>query len=236
MPDQKIIDQINQERAQGKAKEQVYLTLLQNGLKIDEINENYILAVPQASAEGDLEKIKKESQSNVIRIIITIAAILVAVGIFSFVAANWQGMSKAMKLIIVIGAMLGAYGSGWYLQTKKGLNKTGSALIFLGSLIYGAAIFLVAQMFHIRANWPDGFLLWMFGVLAIAHALKSYLYHVLALILGIVSIFGHPFKIFSSFTGNDPFLLTSSSLLLVATIVIFVFGLNFYREAKQERP
>lgn len=234
MPDQKIIDQIQEEGAQGKTKEQIYLALLDKGLKVDELNENYLLANPQVNTE-DPEKIKKESHSNVVRIIITIATLLVAVGVFSFVAANWKGISSEVKIIIIMLAMLSAYSGGWYLQVKKGLRRSGFALIFLGSLIYGAAIFLIAQIFHIRANWPDGFLLWMFGVLTVAYALKSSWYYVLALILGLVSIVGHPFKIFSYFAGQDAFLLTSSSLLLVATIVTFFFGIKFYKEINREK-
>jgi uncharacterized membrane protein len=95
------------------------------------------------------------------------------------------------------------------------------ALILLGTIIYGAGIFLVAQMFNIRANWPDGFILWMIGTIAMAFAVEIYSLFYLAILLGIIALVGLPSLIYFGF---GYFLLTSSYLLLVATLTTFVAG------------
>ena len=119
--------------------------------------------------------------------------------------------------------MLIAYSSGWYLKETLKYVKTGEALIILGAIIYGAGIFLIGQMFNISTNWPDGFILWMIGTIAMAYAVESYPLFYLAIPLGIIALVGHPSGIFTGF-GYNSFLLTSSFLLLVATIITFVTG------------
>lgn len=215
MIDQKVVDYIKTSLAQGKTKEELYKELLSQGWTIEIIQENF-------NAIGT-EQEKEDTSKKTIRIIVTIAAVLVGAGIFSFIAANWLEMTKPIKIAIILIAMIIAYGAGWYLKEKSELLKTGEALILLGSIIYGAGIFLVAQMFNIRANWPDGFILWMIGTIAMAFAVESYPLFYLAIPLGIIAIVGHPFGIFTGF-GYNSFLLTSSFLLLVATIITFATG------------
>lgn len=144
-------------------------------------------------------------------------------GIFSFIAANWAGMTKLVKIMIILISMIISYTAGWHLKENLELSKTGEMFILLGSIIYGAGIFLVAQMFNIQANWPDGFILWMIGTIAMAFATNSYPLFYFSIPLGIISIIGHPFIIFVSL-GYDNFLLTSSFFLLITTIITFTTG------------
>lgn len=219
MIDQKIVDYIKNQLAQNKTKEELYKEFLNKGFSIEEIQENF-------NAIGDLHEHKHEKEDTskkTIKIIVTIGAVLVGAGIFSFIAANWLEMTKLIKIGIILISMIVSYGAGWYLKEKLELQKTGDALILLGSIIYGAGIFLVAQMFNIRANWPDGFILWMIGTIVMAFAVESYPLFYLAIPLGIIALIGHPFGIFNEF-GYNSFLLTSSFLLLVATIITFTTG------------
>ncbi|MCD6270361.1 DUF2157 domain-containing protein [bacterium] len=215
MPNQKLTDYIRNSLAQGKSKEEIYKELLNQGWSIDAIQENFNTMVSKEEREDALKK--------TIRIIVIIGAILVGAGIFSFIAANWQEITKPVKIFIILAAMLISYAAGWHLKEKMNLPKSGEALILLGVIIYGAGIFLIAQMFHIRANWPDGFILWMIGTIAIAYVMESSPLFCLSILLGIIAVIGHPFGIFTSFRFNS-FLLTSSFLLLAATITTFVTG------------
>ncbi len=223
MADQKIIEYIKTSLSQGKTQEDLYKELMAQGLTVDAIQENFYFLKEEHDKEGQSKK--------TIRIILVIGAILIGAGIFSFLAANWRGMSNTLKLIIIITLMLVAYAAGWQVKEKYKLVKTGQALIFLGAIIYGAGIFLVAQMFNIRANWPDGFILWMLGALAMAFVSESYSLFYLALLAGVVAIIGHPVLIFNSFRMNS-FFLTSSILLIIATIITFVTGLMIRKKIK----
>lgn len=215
MADPKLSEYVKTSLAQGKPKEEIYKELLGQGCTIEIIQESF------NSIETEQEK--EDTSKKTIRIIVTIGAVLVGAGIFSFIAANWLEMTKPIKIGIILISMIVSYGAGWYLKEKSELQKTGNALILLGSIIYGAGIFLVAQMFNIRANWPDGFILWMIGTIAMAFAVESYPLFYLAIPLGIIALIGHPFGIFTSFRYNV-FLLTSSFLLLAATIITFAAG------------
>ena len=215
VPDLKLVEYLKASLAQGRSKEDIYKELLGQGWTIEAIQGSF-------NAIGT-EQEKEDTSKKTISLIVTIAAVLVGAGIFSFIAANWTEMAKPVKLAVILISMVASYGAGWYLKEKSKLLKTGEALILLGSIIYGAGIFLVAQMFNIQANWPDGFILWMIGAIAMAFAVESYPLFNLAIPLGIVAIVGHPFGIFFG-TGSNSFLLTSSFLLLAATIITFATG------------
>jgi uncharacterized membrane protein len=216
MENQTIVEYIQRSLTQGKSKEEIYKELLSQGCSIDVIQDAFDQIVTKEE--------KEDTQKRTIRIIVTIGAILVGVGIFSFIAANWQEMTKIMKVLIIVIAMIASYTGGWFLREKWHYEKTGEALLLLGAIIYGAGIFLIAQMFHIRGNWPDGFILWMIGTIVMAFAAESFSLFYLAIPVGIAAIIGYPLGILKASGGYNPFLLTSSFLLLVATIVTFIAG------------
>jgi len=216
MKNQGIVEYIQSSLTQGKSKEDIYKALLNQGWSVEAIQN----AFNQIVAKEE----KEDTQKRIIRIIVTIGAILVGVGIFSFIAANWQEMAKVMKVLIIVIAMISSYTGGWFLREKWHYEKTGEALFLLGAIIYGAGIFLIAQMFHTRGNWPDGFILWMIGTIVMAFGADSFSLFYLAIPVGIAAIVGHPFAIFESVGGYNPFLLTSSFLLLIATVVTFIAG------------
>ena len=220
-----LVEQIKTSLAQGKPKEEIYKDLLSQGMTVEFIQQSF----NSITAEEE----KEDTSKRTIGIIVTIGVVLVGAGIFSFVAANWQAMTQLLKISIILLSMLILYCAGWYLKEKTSLIKTGEALILLGAIVYGAGIFLVAQMFNIRANWPDGFILWMIGVMAMAFAIESYSLFYLAIPLGAIALIGHPLGIFTGF-GYNQFLLTSSFLLLASTVVTFFAGFAIRKKIPKE--
>lgn len=215
---------IKESLSQGKTKEDVYKEMLSLGVSLDEI-EN---AFNEINREG-IEKVSQDNtQKNAILIIVSIGALLIGVGIFSFVAANWSDLPKITKLLIIILSMLSSYTIGWFLREDFGYRKTGTALIFLGSIIYGAGIFLVAQVFNIRANWPDGFLLWLIGLLLLSVVIKSRAVYLLGIIVSIVYAITYPI-VFINIRNIDPRLYGSNILLLICMVLMFVSGVLITR-------
>jgi uncharacterized membrane protein len=155
---------------------------------------------------------------------VTIGAILISAGVFSFIAANWQEMSREVKIAVIVALMIFCNGAGYFLKEKVKLLRTAEALFLLGAIIYGAGIFLVAQIFNIRADWPDGFMLWMTGVVAMAFATQFFSLFYLAIPLGFIAFIGYPFEIYLGFRQSLLFS-TSLLLLLLSTIITFVTGL-----------
>src|SRR5918997_753515 len=61
-------------------------------------------------------------------------------------------------------------------MAQRGRSK---AVFILGCLFYGAGIWLVAQVLHISAHYPDGIWWWAVGVLPFALCLETRLLHAL---------------------------------------------------------
>jgi uncharacterized membrane protein len=65
------------------------------------------------------------------------------------------------------------------LREKQQAFKASEIVFFVGCLFYGAGIWLVAQIFHLSAHYPDGVWWWAVGVLPFALTLDTILLHLL---------------------------------------------------------
>lgn len=123
----------------------------------------------------DTTHYKKEQSSNKLIVAIsTIGAILLGIGAILFIASNWQEIPNIVKVLILVGSTFGAYYLGYLFKyQKQNLPKVGVSLIFLGALLFGATIFLIAQIYHIGANNHALVLIWLIGVLPLVYAFVS---------------------------------------------------------------
>ncbi len=96
----------------------------------------------------------------------TLAGALLAAGLLSFVAANWEEMSRLARLAWVLG---GLWGAGllavWLRERASPLYAEG--MFLLAALAFGGAMALVAQIFHISGDLPQFLLTWSIGALAL---------------------------------------------------------------------
>jgi uncharacterized membrane protein len=101
-------------------------------------------------------------------------AIVIGLGVILLFAYNWDDIPKFGKLALIFGAIIAAHVAGVRLHRSDGWKRTfGEAMSILGTMFYGAGIWLVAQIYHIDEHYPDGFLWWALGALAIAWAIRS---------------------------------------------------------------
>ncbi len=113
-----------------------------------------------------------------------VGAIIFGLGVILFFAYNWQDMHRLTKLASVLIALLLAHGAGWRLGRDDGARKKlGESLHLLGTMLFGAGIWLVAQIYHIDEHYPNGILVWSLGALTFAWALPSIAHGLLALFL-----------------------------------------------------
>lgn len=102
-----------------------------------------------------------------------LGALLIGIGVIVFVASNWSVIPGNVKLLGLFVAMGLSYWGGYRLRyVGNTYPGTGNALIFLGALLYGASLFLVAQAMHINAGAPSLLVLWALGVLPLGWILK----------------------------------------------------------------
>jgi len=106
--------------------------------------------------------------------IYTLGALLVGAGIVSFVAWNWEDMGRPAKLSVLSVTLVGAHAAGFWMWRIAGvLPRLGHALTMLGTLIFGASIGLIAQMYHIDPDPGASWGIWAIGATVAAWALRS---------------------------------------------------------------
>jgi uncharacterized membrane protein len=119
----------------------------------------------------------------------TTGALVVGLGVILLLAYNWDGIPKFGKLALIFGAMAGAHAAGLHwLRQDDWRRKLGEAMLVLGTMFFGAAIWLVAQIYNIDEHYPNGFLTWAAGALVLAWVIRSTALGILAVLL--VGIWG----------------------------------------------
>ena len=101
-----------------------------------------------------------------------LGAVLFGFAVISFVAANWNAMSKLARLLLLLAALWGCYGGAAWLFARR-LGVFAHAAVLAGIAVFGAGIALIAQMYHMDAHPPDGILAWALGALLAAVLVRS---------------------------------------------------------------
>jgi len=167
----------------------------------------------------------KAGPTKLITAISVLGSLLVGIGVLLFVASNWSRIPNAGRLAIIFISLLASYGTGFFLRyERRNSPRVGAGLILLGSLIFGAGIFLIAQMYHISVHYPNGPLIWGLAALPLAYLLGLNSLLSLAIIdlllwLGMEATFSLSF--FSAYGNITVFI----ALFLMAGITLWAFGL-----------
>jgi uncharacterized membrane protein len=105
-------------------------------------------------------------------ILALLGAVLLGFAAMSFVAANWQEMSKLARLGMLAVVLWGFYGLAAWLFSRR-LDMFAEAAVLAGVGVFGASIMLISQMYHIEGHPPDAVLLWAAGALLAGLVLGS---------------------------------------------------------------
>ena len=103
-----------------------------------------------------------------------LAVLTVSLGLMLLVAYNWDRLLVWSKLALAIGSVGLMHGIA---LKAPGLSPALREVLHLfGTLLFGVAIWVIAQVFHRESLWGEGFLLWGLGALAMA-AVRSAVWH-----------------------------------------------------------
>lgn len=126
-----------------------------------------------------------------VTILINLGAIILAAGLIIFFASNWIEFGRAAKIASLFALTLFFYVVGFELTQEVRWNfpKLGLALIFLGCVMFGVDILLLALIYDLTAEHAWALMMDAAVWLAIAYLVRSRLVLFLGLI-GAVSWFG----------------------------------------------
>lgn len=134
----------------------------------------------QLATRYRLEELDSAARDRFIFIVLGLGFILLGLGVITFVAANWQALSRPIKVLLLLSLFIATNWGGFYLWRSPGL---GQGLLLFGALSLGANIGLMSQMFHQTGSAYMLYLVWGLGVWAMAYGLRLKSLGLLAIIL-----------------------------------------------------
>ena len=139
--------------------------------KLDMLVAAGIISSAQKQQILDFDKDKNSSFAG--KLISILGVFIVGLGVISVVAANWNGISDAIKLIVMFLMLFGggALASYW---DKKGMTDKAEKMLVGLFLLSGAAIGLIIQIYQLSGGrWYDVLFIWCLVTLPLLFALKK---------------------------------------------------------------
>jgi uncharacterized membrane protein len=98
-----------------------------------------------------------------------VGGLLIAAAFLAFVAAHWMEFARVVRVAILFSGAVVAFGvGGWFARDGRSVLADLSAGV--GSIVFGAGIAQVGQMYHLGDDFAGGMLLWAVGALAAARS------------------------------------------------------------------
>ncbi|MDX1980733.1 MAG: DUF2157 domain-containing protein [Bryobacteraceae bacterium] len=97
-------------------------------------------------------------------IALALGGLLLGAGALLFVAAHWDRISPAWRMMLIVSALAMFHAGGAYSAPRFPALST--TLHAVGSVALGGAIAMAGQIFHMNERWPSAVLLWAFGAWA----------------------------------------------------------------------
>jgi uncharacterized membrane protein len=97
-----------------------------------------------------------------VAVFIGLGGLLLGSGVLLYVAAHWDTLSPWGRIGTVVAMVAGLHVAAT-LPSAPALRST---LHAVGTVAFGAGVYLIGQVFNLQADWPDGLALWAAGALA----------------------------------------------------------------------
>lgn len=139
----------------------------------------------QLSQRYQFNTLDTSSRNQFIVVLIGLGSILIGLGVITFVAANWQDLSKNAKVLLLVSLFVSINIAGFYIWRKPrdSSQRLGNGLLILGALILGANMALMGQIYQVNNSFYELMLAWGIGVLAMAYSLRLTSLSLLAILL-----------------------------------------------------
>lgn len=128
----------------------------------------------------------RPGRGRLVRVIALLGLTLLGATLCVFIAANWAGLPREARIGGIALLMLASHGGGYFLRYgSRPHPRAGGALILLGCLIFGAAVYAVARLYHLNVHPHELAPLWGAAILPLAYltTLPTLLFAALAALL-----------------------------------------------------
>jgi uncharacterized membrane protein len=127
----------------------------------------------EASRERILSQYDTESLPHRGTMALTLIAVLMCgIGVLLVIGYNWDRIPAAVKVALIMTSVAAAFTGAAAAYARK-RHTLGEVLAFGGTLLFGNAIWLIAQVLHIQGHFPDAFLWFSIGALIAAFLVES---------------------------------------------------------------
>ena len=106
----------------------------------------------------------RPSRRSFASIIVLLGVVCLAFGAMTFVASNWEAMSRLTRLIIIFGSMIASWALA-ILFKSRAQEWLAQTFVLLACALFGAGIMLIGQIYHIQGEPKDATWLWAVGTL-----------------------------------------------------------------------
>ncbi|MGE0268959.1 MAG: DUF2157 domain-containing protein [Candidatus Omnitrophota bacterium] len=184
----------------------------------------------------DITEDKKERSSNKLIVVLsTLGSLLLGIGAFLFMASNWMTLSSLAKVFLLIGGTAGSYYAGYVLKYEKAnYPRVGNSLLFLGSLLFGASVFLIAQIYHVNANSHLLVLVWLAGIIPLVYAFSNGAIAGLAAVLFYLWIGLFVFRGISFNSAANNFIALPALFLVSGNLLFQIGNTHYFKGALQK--
>ena len=164
--------------------------------------------------------------------LLALGYLFIGIAVILLIGSNWEDIPRVIRMAVLIGITAGVHSFGVYSYDQSPQKAT--VLFFLGSLLYGASIILIAQMYHLGEHMPDGVFWWAAGVLPFVWLSKSNWLMILPLALSALwfgmeqemGFYQIGFIFFILFAFYGAFKWQSNMLAFIASIISAVYWIE----------
>jgi uncharacterized membrane protein len=100
-------------------------------------------------------------------VVAIVGGLLIAAAFLAFIAANWTAIARPIRFGILLAGIVAAYATAIGFDRKRHPIIADLA-VTVGTIIFGSAIALTGQMYHLADDFAAGLLLWAGGALIAA--------------------------------------------------------------------
>ncbi|MEB3212743.1 MAG: DUF2157 domain-containing protein [Leptolyngbyaceae bacterium] len=129
----------------------------------------------------DFDSIDAHARDRFVAVLVIIGGVLLGISVITFVAANWQAIPRSIKVVLLLSVLIAFNTAGFYLWRSPSTpahyrsqwrNRLGHGFLICGSLIIGANLALMGQLFHQTGSAFGLCIIWGFGVVVMAYGLR----------------------------------------------------------------